>query len=118
MRTKEELREDMIDLIVMSINDLPMERIHMVFTWAKAARTYYTGPLIEQADRKVMTVTRQEQKILEVYRTIDPKYRPIILKTMLDNQASQEEKRTKLIYHDGIISMNEYRRGSGRRRER
>lgn len=113
MKTTEELREDLIDLIVMSIADLPMERIHMVFTWAKAARIYYTGPLIKQADREFMTVTRQEQEILTAYRTLDPKYKPVIYKTMLDKQASQEEEHGKLIYHDGVIFMSEYRRGSG-----
>lgn len=110
-------REELIDLIVMSIDDLPIERIHMVFIWAKAAREYYTGTLIDHADRKVMTVTRQEQEILTAYRTLEPKYRPSILKIMLDNQASQEEEHGKLVYHDGVIIMNEYRRGSGRRRE-
>lgn len=109
-------REEMIDLIVMSIDDLPINKINNVFTMAKVTRKCYAGPLIDQADRKVMTVTRQEQEILEVYRTLDPKYRPIILKIMLDNQASQEEEHGKLIYHDGVISLSEYRRrGSGRR---
>lgn len=110
-------REELIDLIVMSIDDLPIRQIDCVFSMAKSCRIHYTGPMIKQADRKVMTVTRQEQEILEVYRTLDPKYRPIILKIMLDNQASQEEEHGKLIYHDGVIIMNEYRRGSGRRRE-
>lgn len=111
-------REELIDLIVMSIDDLPMRQIDCVFSMAKSCRIHYTGPLIDQADRKVTTVSRQEQEILTAYRTLDPKYKPVIYKTMLDNQASQEEKRTKLIYHDGVISLSEYRRrGSGRRRE-
>lgn len=118
MRTREELREDMIDLIVMSIDVLPMEQIYSVFTTAKSCRLHYTGPLIEQADRKFMTVKQQEWEILTVYRSLEPKYKLAIYKTMLDNQASQEEKRNKLIYHDGVISLPEYRRcRSGRRRE-
>lgn len=119
MKTREEQREELIDLIVMSIDNLPFEQVYNIFTMVKSYRLHYTGPLIEQADQKFMTVTQQEWEIMTVYRTLDPKYKPVIYKTMLDNQASQEEKRTKLIYHDGVISLSEYRRrGSGRRRER
>lgn len=107
-------REELIDLIVMSIDDLPINKIDNVFTMAMVTRKCYAGPLMERADRTVMSVTRQEQEILTAYRTIKPKYKPVIYKAMLDNQASQEERHNKLIYHDGVISLPEYRRrGSG-----